>query len=382
MSEPLTFTREEFLRRAQQVEAALERHGFDALITYSVKNAPGPVVYLSGYEPSLGLHDVAFFVVVPHGQPRYTLLTNAFWDNPHERTWVNDVLITHDFGHRLVELMPGAVRRIGIGGYPFFPTPVYLTLRAALPDACIEDGTCLLMDVAKVKSAAEVEIIRRCAHITDAGGWAFLSAIREGANERELKVEIERAIMLAGADGFSYNFQLSSGPQVAVGMGQMTGRTLARGEQVQVDCGALYRGYRGDFSRVTTVGTPSNEVRAIMETTAEMYDAMLRVIGPGVPVAEVAQAALAVARVRGLDSYLYRSPNQTTYLMGHGIGCWYLEFPEIHPTAAGVLETNMVVILEPILGKPGVGGAKIEDAVLVTPRGGERLSEIAIRTWP
>ena len=376
---------QEYLRRIEQVETAMDRAGFDALIAYSVKNDPGSVVYLSGYEPSLGLHDVAFFVLVPHGSPRCALLTNAFWDNPKERTWVPEVLITSDFGRQFADLLPGSVRRIGIAGFNFFPMPVYTALRAALPATGIEDATSLLMDVAKVKSPAEIEVIRRCVSMTDPGGRAFLAGVREGATEREIKSEVERAIMLAGSDCFWYNFQLYSGPQVAVGMGLMTGRTLAKGEQVQVDCGASYQGYRGDFSRVTTVGPPTREVRAVMETAAEMYEAMLAITRPGVPVADLAHAAIGVARRRGMGDCLYRSPNPPASVpgfMGHGMSSWAHGLPTIHPDSTDIVESNMVLVFEVILGKPGVGGAKIEDSVLVTTNGAERLSELDIRVWP
>src|SRR5438874_7286388 len=110
MSTTLAFPHEEFLRRARLVEAAMERAGLDALIAYTVKNDPGSVVYLSGYEPGLGLHDVAFFTVVPGGHPPCALLTNAFWDNPRERAWVDDVVITNDFGTRLLDLLPASAQ--------------------------------------------------------------------------------------------------------------------------------------------------------------------------------------------------------------------------------------------------------------------------------
>ena len=374
------FSREEYQGRTRQVEAALEAAGYDALIAYSVGNQPGPVAYLAGYESGLGLHDVAFFVLVPGGAR--ALLTNAFWDGPRERTWVDDVSVTSDFGAALAELLPARVRRIGIAGYRFFPTPVYRDLERAFPGAGIEDATGLLLQVARVKSAAEIALIRQCARITDAGGRAFLEGVREGAREREIQAEIERAIALAGADGLSYAVQLYSGDQVEVGIGFSRDRTLALGEQVQVDCGALYQGYRGDLSRVTTAGRPAPEVAAIMETTAAMYEVMLQAIRPGIRAAAVAEYAVGVARERGMESYLYSSPNHPPGFVGHGIGCWYHELPEIRPDTDEVLEADMVVVLEPILGCPGVGGAKIEDAVLVTPGGGERLSSLELRTWP
>lgn len=367
--------------RGRRVEAALEAERLDALIAYSVRNAPGPVNYLAGYESTLGLHDVSFFVIAPQSETRYALLTNAFWDHHAERTWVDDVLITSDFGGMLARLLPHDARRVGIAGYPFFPAPVFKALQAAVPLVEFVDATRLLMQAARIKSAAEIEIMRRVIKMTDAGGRAFLDSVRTGATEREIKAAVEHAIMLAGSDAIWYGFQLSSGPDAARGMGQMTGRTVQEGEQVQVDCGAIWHGYHGDFSRVTTVGAVSREVVEIMETTAEMYEVMLDALKPGVPIAAIADAAIGHARKRGMEDYLFRSPNQATRLMGHGIGCWYLEAPEVHPTAEGIIETNMVVVLEPILGMAGVGGAKIEDAVLVTETGAERLSEIPLRTW-
>jgi len=381
----MIFEREEYLRRVHLTEAAMAHHGLDALIAYAVKNDPGSVVYLTGYEPGLGLHDVAFFVIARGQRPAYALLTNAFWDNPHTLTWVDDIVITNTFGIKLAELLPASARRIGIAGYNFFPTPVYTTLQAARPALQIEDATELLMNVAKVKSPAEVTAVRRCVEVTDEGARAFLRSVREGATEREIKVEVERAIMLAGSDGLWYNFQVYSGPQVAVGMGLMTGRTVAKGEQVQVDCGALYAGYRGDLSRVTTVGPPSSEMRKVMETTADMYDVMQETVRAGVVVGELARKAIAVAKSRGMEGFLYRSPNppaDKVGFLGHGMGCWTHGLPTISPEATDVLEPNTVLVFEAILGQPGVGGAKIEDSILVTENGGERLSQVPIRTWP
>jgi Xaa-Pro aminopeptidase len=380
---PLTlpFSRQEYHTRIRRTEAAMERAGLDALIAYSVRNQPGPAAYLAGYEPRLGLHDVAFFVISPGGRSRYTLLTNAFWDPLAQFTWVEDIVVTADFGPRLAALAPASARRVGIAGLPFFPTPVYLSLARARPDLRFENATPLLWEVARVKSSAEIAALRRASGITDAGGRAFLSAARVGASEREIRADVERAILLAGAEGLSYSVQIYSGPQVAVGIGFDADRVLASGEQVQVDCGAVCHGYRGDLSRVTTAGAPLPAARAIMEATADMYEAMLAAVRPGLAVRELAQVAIACAREHGLEDDMYRSPNHPVRSVGHGIGCWYSEPPDISPASDDALEENMVLVLEPILGRPGVGGAKIEDPVVVTAAGAERLSGLEIRTW-
>jgi hypothetical protein len=102
----MVFQKDEYLRRVRLAESALVRAGLDALIAYAVRNDPGSVVYLTGYEPSLGLHDVAFFVMVPGQSPTCTLFTNAFWDNPGSRTWVDEIVITSDFGTSLADFLP------------------------------------------------------------------------------------------------------------------------------------------------------------------------------------------------------------------------------------------------------------------------------------
>ena len=206
------------------------------------------------------------------------------------------------------------------------------------------------------------------------------------ASERELTsgclvADVERAMLKAGADGFRFPTILMTGPQVITSIGFASNRSLEAGEQVNILCGARYRGYGDELARVTTVESPREEVRAIMEVAAQMHEAMQSTVGPGVPAAEVAQASIAVAREHGLEEFLFKSINSTS-TQGHGMGCWYLEPPGIHPDSKEVLEANMVVILESRLGKPGVGGAVITEPWLVTSNGGERLSSLQLRTWP
>ena len=358
----------------------MERAGLDALIAYSVRNQPGPVAYLGGYETSFGLHDVAFFVIAPGGTPRYSLLTNAFWDSPQDRTWTRDVFVTADFGGTITGLLPVSAKRIGIAGYRFFPLQVYKALQAALPGASFEDATELLKGVARIKSSRELDLMRRVAAMSEAGVRAFLNSAREGVNERLLVHDVERAMIEAGADGFSFPTILMTGAQVAVSIGFASHRALTKGDQVNILCGARFQGYGDELARVTTVGPPSDEVRRIMEAAAEMHEAMQEAVRPGAAASDVAGASAAVARKHGMHEYLFRSSNSTA-TQGHGLGCWYLEPPAIGPESTEILEAGMLIILESRLGKPGVGGAVITEPWVVTGNGGERLSTLPLRTW-
>lgn len=374
------FPPEEYLRRTTAVERKLRDAGLDALVAYSAGHQPGPVGYLAGYEPSFGLHDVAFFVLA--GSPaRRTVLANAFWDLPETRACADEVLVTSDFASMLAQRLPSSVRRLGIAGLSFFPAPVYAALRTAFPHLEIEDATRLVKEVACVKSPGEVEVMRRSARMTEAGGRAFLDGVEAGADERELQWAVERAMLAAGADRLAFPTLLFSGDAVPRGIGFAADRRLLAGEQVNLVCGASHSGYRTEVGRIACVGPPADPVLGIMETAAEMHAAMLDASRPGVAVRDVAGEAVRVAARAGLDGYLYRSANAGPGYGGHGMGCWYSELPDINTAETAVLEPGMVLILEARLGVPGVGGATITDPVLVTPAGAERLVTLDTRTW-
>jgi len=377
----LAFPTEEFVRRVRQAELVLDQNGLDALIAYSVGNQAGPTAYFAGYEPRFGRRDVAYFIIVPGPNPHYIMLANAYWDNVQEATWTNEVFVTPDPMTKLPEFLPSHIKRLGVAGLKFLPWLAYRAIQSALPAVQVEDATQLMMNIAKVKSSLEVEVMRKCTSITDAGGQAFLSGVREGAIEHAIKADMERAMLLAGADGVAFPTLLFSGDQVTRGIGFSSNRALQNGEQVNSVWGALYKGYKNDLGRVTTAGFRSREARNCMETAAEMWEAMFETVHAGAPIADLSRAALDVVRRRGMESYLQVLPNNAKGYGGHGIGCWLDEFPEIHAGQEDPLETNMVLVLEARLGKPGAAGATITEPIVVGPKQAERLSSLSIRSW-
>jgi Xaa-Pro aminopeptidase len=350
----------------------------DALVAYANKTHPGHVRYLSGYEPRLGIHDSAICVLTLE---RCALLTNASFDRPQTQTWLEEVVVTADYADAVARLLPGSVRTLGVAGFRALPAPVYVGLRERLPAADVCDASDLLLTLRQIKSPAEVALLRECARITDAGGRAFLDSARPGVPEREVLAQVEAALRRAGSDEVSFATQVSSGVRTAQVVAFATDEVLAEGDPVQLDCGGSHHGYRGDLSRLLVLGTPRGRLRDLMEVTAEIYDRCLELFRPGVSCAEVARLAVGIASRYGMTDNLYRSPNHEPGFIGHGIGCSYAEPPELHPGNDVLLRENMVIVLEPILSDPAVGGVKLEDPVLITRVGPERLSALPMRSW-
>lgn len=375
------FTKEEYQTRVSQAVEAMESQGVQALLAFANKVMPGHVRYLSGYETRHGIHDWCFFVLSP-GHPA-TLLTNVTWENHSEMTWVSDIVIMglDNVGHAIADRLPHDVSSIGIAGYKYLPTPVYRTLASRFPSARIDDASNLLLEVRKVKSLAEIGVLKRCAEITDAGGEAFLSASQEGRSERDILVEVESALKRNGSDEVSFTTQVGSGLRTALICPYPTNEVLRSGDLVQLDCGATYLGYRGDISRVAVVGKPSSRQRLLLDVTIEMYERLCHALKPGVLAADIAMLGVKIAESYGLRDFLYRSPAHPVEFMGHGIGCSYFELPDVSVNSNTEILESMVIVVEPILSEPGVGGVKIEDAGLVTKSGFERFSTCRIKTW-
>ena len=315
---------------------------------------------------------------------RCILLTNASFDMPQARTPLDEVVITGNYGAAVSALLPTHVRTLGIAGFPALPAPVYIALRERFPQATVNDASSLLLALRQIKSPAEIALLREASRITDAGGRAFLEWARSGVSERELLVRVEAAMKRSGSDEVSFSTQICSGLRTAQVVAFAGDVELAEGMPVQLDCGATCQGYRGDLSRMIFLGKPSGRLLDLMVAAAEIYDRCVELLRPGVSCAEVARLAVKIAEGRGLGRNLYRSPNHELGFVGHGIGCSYSEPPELHPANETVLCENMVIVLEPIVSDPSVGGVKLEDPVLITAAGPQRLSSLPVRSgeWP
>lgn len=370
----------EFAQRRRRVEDATAKAGFDALIAFTATNLLGPSAYLTGYEPRFGPREVGLVVLVPGG--RATLITYGYWDEIAALSWIDEQLVKPDLdaiARLLAERIPKDAARVGVAGYPLLPAKFAAAIADARPNVRLEDATVFLVSQAVIKSAAEVVILREVARMTDAGVDAFLTGVREAAEEREIALAVEAAMSRAGADRPAFPPLVFSGPRVETGIGFPQRRRLVAGDQVNIVVGALRSGYKMDIGRVTSVGGPTASHRAVMDTAAEMLDAMLAVVRDGAAVVAVPDAAARVVRERGMTEWAYRfgAPGYT----GHGIGCWLDEPPRLRTGEEGSLAAGMVLVLEARLGRAGGGGATIADPVLVTKGGAERLSSVPLRTW-
>jgi Xaa-Pro aminopeptidase len=146
---------------------------------------------------------------------------------------------------------------------------------------------------------------------------------------------------------------------------------LAGHSLLLVDWGALNQGYASDLTRVIALGPPSEKLREVHRIVHEAQAAAFAAVRSGVPRADIDRAARDVIRGHGYGDCF-------SHALGHGIGRQVHEVPRLAEGQTELLEAGMVITLEPGIYLPGWGGVRLEDDILVTDHGAERLSSLPL----
>jgi Xaa-Pro aminopeptidase len=227
--------------------------------------------------------------------------------------------------------------------------------------------TGLTLGLRAVKEPAEVEAIRHAAAIADRALGRLADEPFVGRTERELAWRLEQLLHEEGAEGLAFPVIVAGGPNAANPHTVPGDRPVQRGDTVIVDVGAAWGGYCSDCTRTFAAGELSDRLADAYELVHEAQLAGLEAVGPGV----TGRDADAVAR-RLVDATEFEG--RFGHGLGHGVGMEVHEAPTLRPESGDTLAAGNVVSVEPGIYLPGEGGIRIEDLVVVTDDGCERLS--------
>lgn len=228
----------------------------------------------------------------------------------------------------------------------------------------------LVAKLRMIKSAEEIELIRRAVAITDQAWAELLPEIKAGRKEFEIAALFEYIQRRLGAAGASFETIVASGPRSALPHGVAGDRILEKGDLVVLDGGAVYNGYCSDFTRTVAVGEPDPEAEKIYNIVLEAQERALKGIRPGMTGRQVDALAREVIKEAGYGEYFGHG-------LGHSLGLAVHEDPRLSPRDETVLSPGMVFTVEPGIYLPGRGGVRIEDVVVVTEDGCQNLTRSA-----
>jgi Xaa-Pro dipeptidase len=141
---------------------------------------------------------------------------------------------------------------------------------------------------------------------------------------------------------------------------------LHPGDSLIVDLSTQLHGYWSDSCGTYYVGEPNEQQRAMHQTAQNALDFAISLIRPGAIAGEIDQKVRQFIADAGYPVY----PHHT----GHSVGVAGHEAPRLVPGSDHILQPNMVILLEPGIYLPGEAAVRLEDAVLVTADGSERLT--------
>ena len=269
--------------------------------------------------------------------------------------------------YRLITARLGAPATVGVSDRMW--AMMLLHFRAELPGSRMLLASAALRGMRMRKSAAEVAALRAAGAAIDRVHAQVPGWLAPGRTEREVGADIAEAIVAEGHARAEFVI-VASGPNAASPHHELSDRVLRPGDAVVVDIGGtMPSGYCSDCTRTYAIGEPPAEFAAYYAVLKDAQEAACAAVKPGVSAESIDAAAREPITAAGFgDSFFHRT--------GHGIGLETHEDPYIVAGNAEPLQPGMAFSVEPGI-YTGPHGARIEDIVVCTDEGGERVNTLS-----
>ena len=249
----------------------------------------------------------------------------------------------------------------------------------------LETSNGLFWPAREKKTAEEIRLLERALRMTETGmkrGMEILKASKPGTGKKLkwsgktltseiLRAEIDSAILRAG--GVPTNTIVAGGDQACDpherGFGPLRADSLIILDIFPRDGKT---GYWGDMTRTVVRGRASEQQRKLWEAVKAGQTLALKWIKAGVDGMSIHQAITELFERRGFPTEV-RNGRRVGFFhgTGHGLGLEIHEYPRLQKV---VLKAGQCLTVEPGLYYPGIGGARIEDVVIVEKTGCRILS--------
>lgn len=374
-----------FDARIDACQRRLEDAGADLVVCFPSPN----LTYLTGFAESPSERHLLLFVP-RDGSP--ALVAPTMYDEQLEALGVPSLELWDDDDNPLA-----AVERV-LEGYELETdgdaAPTVLLddrmwttfnhdLRALLPEAEFGLSITVLEPLRIRKDEVEIDALRQAGEIADRVSLEIRSCGEEllGTTEADLAAEIDSLLAAEGGVEPAFETIVASGPNGARPHHHSGDREIRRGDPIVLDFGAFVDAdletgtarYPGDQTRTIVVGEPPAEYERVHEVVAEAQETAVEAVEPGVAAGEIDRAARSVIENAGYgDAFVHRT--------GHGVGLEVHEPPYIVAGNDRELEPGTVFSVEPGIYLEDRFGVRIEDLVIVTEDGCERLND-SPRGW-
>jgi len=272
----------------------------------------------------------------------------------------------HQLGEILQEILH-QTKTIGIHASGLLYSDYHL-LTKLLTEKRFIDITASINKSRMIKDQFEINHIRNACNIADTVMDKISSMIKEGMTENDLASEIDYALQCNGAEKPAFETISSFGPNTSLPHYTHGEKTLKHGDFLLCDFGARYQKYNSDMTRTFIFGPASKRQRQIHETIKQAQQQAFDIIKPGIPAKMVHDHVQTFIDGTEFKGCFIHSTGHSLGLSVHDPGV------SLSSNCDVILEENMVLTVEPGIYLQGFGGVRIEDDILITKNGCERLT--------
>ena len=219
-----------------------------------------------------------------------------------------------------------------------------------------------------VKDKEEQEKMRIASAINDSAMAEFKKLVHAGVTEKEVAAQMLQIYRNLGADGYSFSPLVAFGANAADPHHAPDDTVLQEGDCVLFDVGCIKDGYCSDMTRTFYYKTVSDEQRHIYQIVQRANEEAIAKIKPGVPLCELDGIARNIITKEGYGTNF-------NHRLGHFIGLSEHEYGDVSAANTQTAIPGMTFSIEPGIYLAGNTGVRIEDLVLVTEDGCERLNQ-------
>jgi Xaa-Pro aminopeptidase len=345
--------------RADRLAALIDERELDALLVTNLVN----VRYLTGYTGTNGVAlvgaDLRCFVTDFRYVTQAEQQVHGFDRRVGEQDLLDDA----------VAALPAGDLRLGIEDQ-HMSVRTFDRLREALPVSVeLVPAGGGVERLRTRKDADEVARIRAAAELADAALQRTLEDGLAGRSERAVALALEQEMRRLGAERPSFDTIVAHAAHGALPHAVPREAEIAPDSLVTIDWGAQLDGYCSDCTRTYAVGDPGERAREVYELVLRAQLAGLGAVRPGISGRDADAVARAAIDAGGHGEHFGHG-------LGHGVGLEIHEAPRLSRASDATLAAGHVVTVEPGVYLPGELGVRIEDLVLVTGDGCERLNTL------
>jgi creatinase len=372
------FSAGEMDRRQADLRAHMAAEDLDACLLTSFHN----ICYYSGW---LYCYFGRKYGMVVDADRATTISAGIDGSQPWRRTHGDNVVYSDWRRHNYYEAVRGLTAGVGRLGVEFDHLTVdqFRVLGSMLPGVELVDVGAATMWMRTIKSAEEHDLIRQGARVCDIGGAACVEAIGAGVPEHEVALAATRSMVREIAGSFPFVELMDtwtwfqSGINTDGAHNPVTNKAIESGDILSMNTFPMIFGYYTALERTLFCDhVTSGEHLRLWEINVEVHERGLELIRPGVRCCDIAVELNDIYRSH--DLLQYRS-----FGYGHSFGVLSHYYGreagvELREDVETVLQPGMVVSMEPMIaipdGRPGAGGYREHDILIVTDDGAENIT--------